>query len=166
MNHRLLVRPVPARPLSLSLSLFSPFPFPSSSRLCVLLLINIQSCPLGRIGIKCDKCAPGFTGPQCDQCLPNHFGIHCKPCQCEHGLCVVYGDGPDHVVRCECEPNWFGTTCDTPLQLGSNLILDPSFSSLRSSDPAVGLWHLYKDGYASLSRSSRPSLVLTPSLSS
>jgi hypothetical protein len=99
------------------------------------------------MGIKCDKCAPGFTGPQCDQCLPNHFGLHCVPCQCEHGVCVVYGDGPDHVVRCECDPNWFGSTCDISLQLGSNLILDPNFESLRSKEPAVGLWHLYKDGY-------------------
>jgi len=102
-----------------------------------------ETCPLGRMGIKCDKCAPGFTGPQCDQCLPDHFGQHCAPCRCEHGVCVVSGDG----VRCECDQNWFGDKCDMPLQLGSNLVLDPNFSSLRSKEPAVGLWHLYKDGY-------------------
>lgn len=59
---------------------------------------------------------------------------------------MVYEDGADHVVRCECDSNWFGTTCDKQLQLGSNLILDPNFSSLRSGEPAIGLWHLYKDG--------------------
>eukprot|EP00026_Physarum_polycephalum_P005593 Phypoly_transcript_05628.p1 GENE.Phypoly_transcript_05628~~Phypoly_transcript_05628.p1 ORF type:complete len:606 (-),score=86.45 Phypoly_transcript_05628:21-1838(-) len=104
-----------------------------------------DACPVGRKGVKCDQCAAGFTGPQCDQCAPNHYGSRCVPCACEHGACVVSPDGNDQIVACECEKGWFGDHCDVKLQVGSNLILDPNFASLKSAD-SVGLWQVLKDG--------------------